>query len=352
MKYFVLTINTFFAFFLAGCRTSNLGPQSLKEDYSTCNCRISEFYNEQLLANLVRARYKEELKFTEIKTITHSITRENSFLLGAKIKPHKRKFLTKAKEDLNHEITVTYDELKNGSYVKRLMRPIQTTIVLSFIQSGWELDRVFGICVDRINNLRNVSPFNDTSPAITSNYKDFQRFVDLLRTLQIDDLIAIGENPTISFPDKYLRIKNETRFSQNILELKRIGTLSNEVDSYKIKDNFLDLDPKHFVLSCRSLIDVFSSLAQCVEVPSEDEKRGLVLTPNMNDNDICRRFFRVRYSNSRVKPKNAFVSVFYNRKWFYIEDSDLTSKSSFMLLTQLFNLQTADLKKNEAVLTL
>jgi hypothetical protein len=74
------------------------------------------------------------------------------------------------------------------------------------------LDRVFGICVDRINNLRNVSPFNDTSPAITSNYKDFQRFVDLLRTLQIDDLIAIGENPTISFPISILELKTKHGF--------------------------------------------------------------------------------------------------------------------------------------------
>ena len=47
--------------------------------------------------------------------------------------------------------------------------------------------------------------------------------------------------------------------------------------------------------------------------------------------------FRVR--SSVDQPDDAFVRVRYRNAWFYIDDSDLSSKSTFNLLDQLFQLQ-------------
>jgi len=59
---------------------------------------------------------------------------------------------------------------------------------------------------------------------------------------------------------------------------------------------------------------------------------------------------RIRSSNGR--PAAGSVSVEYRGHWFYIDDSDLSSKSTFSLLGQLFALQAGGGKAISPVLTL
>jgi hypothetical protein len=61
--------------------------------------------------------------------------------------------------------------------------------------------------------------------------------------------------------------------------------------------------------------------------------------------------FMVR-CNKNKKPENAFVAVPYRGAWFYIADDDLNSKSTFMLLTQLFNLQSGQTEDVGPTLTI
>ena len=60
----------------------------------------------------------------------------------------------------------------------------------------------------------------------------------------------------------------------------------------------------------------------------------------------------IRDSSSTNRPANAFVAVPYRGAWFYIADNDLESKSTFMLLTQLFNLQAGQIKTVAPALTI
>jgi hypothetical protein len=62
--------------------------------------------------------------------------------------------------------------------------------------------------------------------------------------------------------------------------------------------------------------------------------------------------FAVR--TARKRPAEAFVAVEYRGHWFYVPDCDLQSKSTFLLLSQLFALQSGDPKDRAAnvILTL
>jgi hypothetical protein len=99
-------------------------------------------------------------------------------------------------------------------------------------------------------------------------------------------------------------------------------------------------------------------LSNGVEVTKEEEKNGLVTVTKQansgeaNWDDVLKGFFRVYYSDGSKRPKNAFMAVWYRNKWFYIADNDLESKTTFMLLSQIFNLQSSRLKLNEPILTL
>ena len=93
-----------------------------------------------------------------------------------------------------------------------------------------------------------------------------------------------------------------------------------------------------------------------MEVPQADVDKGLVTqtlnsdgTP-FNWHDVSGDLLHIHHSSTL--PTNAFVKVRYRGSWFFIEDNDLDSKSTFMLLNQLFNLLAGDVKKAAPVLTI
>jgi len=56
--------------------------------------------------------------------------------------------------------------------------------------------------------------------------------------------------------------------------------------------------------------------------------------------------------SSKRQPTNNYLAIYYRSSWFYIRDNDLTSKSTFSLLMQLFALQAGEVKSTVPVLTL
>ncbi|MBW1825193.1 MAG: hypothetical protein JRI87_11685 [Deltaproteobacteria bacterium] len=53
-------------------------------------------------------------------------------------------------------LTISYTPLQGEAFLKSVLTPISLEAILVMTQSGWSLERVFGICVERINNLYNA----------------------------------------------------------------------------------------------------------------------------------------------------------------------------------------------------
>jgi hypothetical protein len=62
--------------------------------------------------------------------------------------------------------------------------------------------------------------------------------------------------------------------------------------------------------------------------------------------------FEVRSSDSWRRPPDAAFSVRHRGRWFYIADGDQTTKSTFLLLANLFTLQAGEVDEVKPVLTL
>lgn len=96
-------------------------------------------------------------------------------------------------------------------------------------------------------------------------------------------------------------------------------------------------------IQSRSIYEMMYYLSQGVEVPREHVRRHLVT--ETRDRDGCvydwdgmlGDLFRVRVS--RWRPRDAYLAVPYRGYWYYVEDSDLESKSTLSLLHELFNIQ-------------
>ena len=83
----------------------------------------------------------------------------------------------------------------------------------------------------------------------------------------------------------------------------------------------------------------------------DDVKLGLIIS---NDwelfGDGSGDYFKIQVKDQ--KPMDTQLRVNYRGHWFYIDDSDLESKSTFALLAQIFALQAGKAEGIVPVLTL
>jgi hypothetical protein len=106
----------------------------------------------------------------------------------------------------------------------------------------------------------------------------------------------------------------------------------------------------------RSLMGAMFYLSHAICVPFEHQKAGLVV---MSTDESGAPFDWARMSGdllsvkvSSHKPACAAVAVKYRGYWFYIDDRDHSSKATFALLIQLFELQAGGGAGHGPVLTL
>jgi hypothetical protein len=117
-----------------------------------------------------------------------------------------------------------------------------------------------------------------------------------------------------------------------------------------------DTDRDIFV-GTRSIVVSMLFLSKGIEVPPQHYQEGLVAPPPPSDTDqpfdwpqVTEGLFRVQVS--KCKPKKCFTAVKYRGYWFYIADDDLSSKSTFNLMLEMFNVQVAPGVATAPILTL
>ncbi len=115
-------------------------------------------------------------------------------------------------------------------------------------------------------------------------------------------------------------------------------------------------DLNQLMVEPRSLLGILFFLSKAVEVSQIDVKNGN-LTVTRHDTgepfdwkEVTGELIRI--SSRASRPAQAAVAVNYRGSWFYIDDSDLESKSTFSLLVQLFALQAGDKEKIMPILML
>ncbi len=97
-------------------------------------------------------------------------------------------------------------------------------------------------------------------------------------------------------------------------------------------------------LSTRSLLEIMFYLSQGIEVPLEHLQQGMV-TITLDDRgqpfdwtEMTGDLLQVHAS--RHRPECAAVAVPYRGYWYYIDQSDVNSRSTFLFLLQLFSIET------------
>lgn len=345
----------------SGC-LATFGPQAIERTHPAYNEAIITSINEQMLQNLVRMRYRDVTFFLEIGSVTTSLSLQaQAGVTGALNFGSQDALSPSAGIGYADTPTISYTPLQGEDLLKSLLSPLQLEAILVLTQSGWNIDRVFGLCFERINNLHNAPNASGPTPPLEPDYAQFNHLLDALSVLQKRQLIEIGTTHQQGAPGIIVRLLADdteaTEYQNEIDRIYELLQLDREVKDFPLSTDFLDVTKTQWTVRPRSISGLLYYLSQTVEAPEPHQSAGLVTITASKTEGIfdwtktpAGRRFKIR--TQAEQPANAYIATSYRGHWFYIEDTDLESKSTFMLLRQLFDLQAGQTQSQGPTLTL
>jgi hypothetical protein len=362
--WFGVLICFFVAFLIGGC--SSFGARAMKGERVNLNVALQQTGDEQLLLNLVRLRYRDTPTFLEVSSISTQSTFEASLEGGVELE----------RADVNTDVfsfigntgyatqpTLTYTPLQGENFIQRMLTPLSLEKLLLLSRTGWNIRRVFQLCVQRLNDVKNAPRASGPTPGKTPEYIDYQRVLDLLRELERRDAMEIvyetyPANKTN--PRLVLQIAPEAIQYPETQDLTKILGLTPGKIHYSLilpSTQHLQLQDSDFLkIETRSLLGMLYYLSLAVEVPERDLKKGKVSVTKdkfgrpFDWKEVLRNSMNIE--SQQTKPSEAAVAVYYRGTWFFIDDSDLESKSTFSMLSQIFSLQAGKAEGIIPMLTL
>jgi hypothetical protein len=390
---------------LGGCV---LGPTALQVSRVRYNEAIQQTRTEQMLLNLVRLQYREEPLFLDVGSVATQFTFAEAAGLGADINEGPTSFNPDSL-GLNVDVgveekpTITLTPLQGRDFVTRLLAPLQPEVIMLLSRTGWRVDRVLRLTVQGMNGLENAASASGPTPTEAPPFREFVRVTDLLRELQKQRLLEFGfESSTsdvsapvpvekVGLPDmadaldrgyglrqtedgrsvvltessKSLvwRIGPSVADSPEVKEIVSLLGLKPGRSSYKVNLGVVNGKPiaaagqrNEITMMTRSLLGTLFYLSQAIDVPPEHRRKGYVTTTIDEQGsefawtEMVGDLLRVR--SSPIKPSNAAVQVRFWGYWYYIDNADLSSKSTLALLGQLLALQAGGAETVTPVLTL
>ncbi len=410
-----------------GCNT--VGPRAVRTAGVDYNRAMNDAYNEQVLLNLVRLRYRDAPYFLEPGQLVTSHVLGGSAAVGSTLGAGSADVDAAVGYSYEESPAVIYTPLTGEAFLERLLTPVQVETLYLLMRSGWSIERVLRCCVRQVNDLLNAPSADGPTPSYTPEYRDFRLLAEELRRLQksrdlLLDSAAVsgGEDGDAGGAGRsgdagkdggdgggddgddgeerrpfFLELTPQAVKVLGEMEVRRreavlppgtgVGTADGPTRLELVPEQRSGV-PGKVVLHSRSLMGVLYFLSQGVEAPQEHVDRGLVtataaepeppdwagdpdpdaLNPPQGEcardrewacpagrdcldwtETVLGDLFRVRVS-AKNPGVSAYVAVRYRGYWFYIADCDLQSKSTYLLLKQLFSLQSGDPKDRSSVL--
>ncbi len=369
---------------LPGCGTG-IGPRSIGNERIIYNEVLRKTQDEQLLLNLVRLRYNDTTQFLDLGSVVAQYGVEtrsnmgvqggiNGFFGGAA--PDVGRGAAGVEVSYQERPTVTYAPLQGEKFANRMLTPIPLEVIVLLTNSGWSIERLSMICIERVNQLENAASASGPTPESAPDYTKFHEYTLVLRTLVKHQLIRIHGEPLPGEDDNRTPAFGESgRIGEGkrivylivlptqdpVLEeqcKKFISLLGLPEGTRKIRltKSFYPMSAETMAIRSRSLMGVLYFCSQAVEVPQEHEASHLARVTRTPDGDsfdwgkVHRGLLKIK--SSKKEPPGDMLKVNYRGYWFYIDDSDPDSKATFSLLQLLFSLQSTAGQERTPLLTI
>ncbi len=348
--------------FLSSCHVSSKTALDGSGGRSSYNESLQMTNNEQMLLNLIRLRYLDTPFFLDVSNITTQFTYRTSAtpILPIPGFTSRNPFSLGGEFSWQNQPTVQYTPLEGHAFATQLLRPIELKTLQQLILSGWDIDLVFRLAIQSFDELSNAPEASAPIPEYVPNYKAFFEVTSLLHYFQRRSQLMVGvvRQETKEKGDHY---SLQLAFPETGEEAEKLSNLLSNVNAshgrYVLNLEFGFNQTGRIGILPRSILSCMYYLSNSVDVPAADIRNGVVPRTKSDEEGEYFDWAQVigtlmKVCCSPLEPTKAYVAVKYRGYWFYIDDTDLISKKTFVLLLQLYSLQSQEAKNVGPVLTL
>ena len=382
---------------ISGCA---FGPKVLEHTHARYNEAILRVNEEQFLRNLVRMRYNEAPFKLSVSSIAAQYELSGSaearpFFVAPNPGSNPFRTFTSVLPDVAvsgaNRPTMTLIPA-SGEAIRRFLTPITADTLVFLSTTSWPVATVFRLWVERLNGVPNAPTASGPQREFAPDYLRFQRVVRLMQIAQDLELALVfpedretvvgGPLPAASItaasvadaakngleykpqgsgPDWVLVRKerklvlkiNEEAIDHPVLqELTVLLDLQPARDRYDILMAGDVADPLKYPgspspdlrITPRSTAQVYFYLANGVEVPREHVAAGLIRPPIAPDGTpfdsraVTAGLFTVHCCKGHKPPPTADIAICYRDYWYYIDERDQATKTTFALMLELSRL--------------
>ena len=356
MKYYrrpVLLLLALSAMIVTGC--VGIGPNAVMRDRFDYNGAIADSWKTQMLLNIVKMRYGDAPIYLDVASVINSYEVSGSTNAGASwlLSPsYQAGANVGATGFFANRPTITYSPMTGERFTRSMMTPLPPSSIFFLIQAGYPADGVFRALVQSVNGINNR--YGGSGRNLPAD-PEFYVLIEKLRKIQ--------DSGTLE-----MRVTRETNKESTLFVLGENRDGKAEADSRQIR-NMLGLDlkgreftvvygsipsnDKEIALLTRSVLQMIVDLGSFVEVPDAhvQEKRVLqTLKEQTAEGSPIAPMIRIHSGTKR--PEDTFAAVSYQDYWFWIDNRDLPSKTTFSFLMFTFNLVDTGTKEGAPVITI
>jgi hypothetical protein len=341
---------------LAGC--SHIGPRTIIDDRLPYNDAIATSWKQQTLLNVVRLRYSDTPEFIDVPSIVsgYGLDRTYSADIGFSDFPHDSvanllTFGLVGSRTASDRPTISYAPQTGSEFTRNLTNPIPPASILNLIESGTPADVVMELAVESINGVRNQQVFGGkVQPADP----EFHQVIQTLRKAQASGYVSlrIKPGPEKKSPDVLLTIQDKdipVELAEELAQMRRLLRLDPTLREFKVVSGMLPDAKEELAFRTRSVLRIMTFLAINVQVPPCHLADGRA--PDLGDTSSSTPPHMTVHSGFQ-KPCDSFVSVCYQGCWFWIDQSDFSSKRSMLYLKILLALADTGTKEAPPALTI
>jgi hypothetical protein len=401
----------FFAVLATGC--SVIGPRSLKQSRLQYNEVVKVTSEEEMLLNIVRLRYVDTPSSLQISNIAAQFELLNSlqltpFFVASGAEPNRSftSILPQASIGGADRPTFSLTPLDESEFAKKLFTPLALDGVIYLVKTTWPISTVFRLYLENLNWVPNAQFASGPTPRVAPSHSEFLEGVNALQVLQDRGQIVFaledrsetlgGPLPAASItasnvidaakdgnemrPDPggltwslYKKVQQPVMLvdphalgTSELNALVRTFRLRPGLTKYDVTEEALIPFPSTYSpegvtkidLETRSLLQVLFFVSHGVEVPQEHTGRGIVRVTvdeagqPFDWRRVTGGLFQVRSAAGTERPPGAHVAVQYKGYWFYIDETDHETKSTFTLLMEIARLNLTDKGGAKPVFTL
>jgi hypothetical protein len=318
---------------LAGC--ASVSPQHVTTDRMDYGQVVADSWKRQTLLNVVRLRYADAPVFLDVSSIINSYTvggeASAQATIPSRIDPNELEFGAAGR--WSNTPTVTYQPLIGDRFTKSLLRPIPPASVFQLVQGGWTVSMVFKTVVNSVNGVRNSSAGVAADP-------QFDELTEALSRIQRAGNIGIRVEPGKDGGGVLVVIRGAESRSEpgeDSQRIRRLLGLEENVSEFEISYGPVPRNPNEVAMLTRSMMEIMLQLGFGIDLPPGHATDGRAL-PGQRQAGAVEADPLVRIRSGTEAPADAYAAVPYRGYWYWIDDRDIASKSTFTFLMILFSL--------------